>query len=167
MFKRLPSHANRSSGQTLYGLRIASGALQLAIAKPDPDAEGCFDVSFDQIEAPSSDNWLSDDESGSLRTAIAGLAARHNMRDQQIAVSLDGDYCVTRIFVGSPEQIDLHLEEVDQQVQRYLQLGPGRKAIGTAQMGIGEDTHYAIVAVAQERLINQIYEAFLEEDIDA
>ncbi len=157
------SRQPRSNAERVFGLRIEGHVLQLAIATRQRD--GVFDIEFDELSAPSNADWLASNSSAEFANAIRELAEKHQMRRCQIAVSLDGDYCVTRVVMGTPEHIDKELEMLLGRATRYLSLGPGEKIAGITRTRIGAGTDYVAAAVANEKIVERIYHALLSHDM--
>ncbi|QEG43539.1 hypothetical protein [Roseimaritima ulvae] len=143
--------------QRVFGLRIAENLLQLAVATPD--SSGIFDLQIDEIAAESPGGWFSSDGAQDLQQALALLAARWEMRRKPLAVSLDGNFCVTRIAMGQPDRVDEDVRTVNNRVQRYLSLGPGEKIVGRSREQLAPGVDYAVTAVVNRDLIQEVYEA--------
>ncbi len=147
-----------------FGLRIESHLLQVAIATPLPD--GRYRLEIDDIECSSSGGWLNAAGISLLEAALATLAERHQMCRQQVAVSLDGDFCVTRVTMGTTAEVDRELEMLADRVPRYLQLGPGEKVTGGSRCKIAPNVDYSVTGVVNRSLIQLIYDALRSTDID-
>jgi Tfp pilus assembly protein PilN len=147
-----------------FGLRIESHMLQAAIATPT--ADGRHQVSFDDVACPVASGWLTARGAVELQSALESLIERHHMRRHRVAVSLDGDFCVTRVTMGTPEQVDLGLEMLANRIPRYLQLGPGEKVTGSARGKIEAGIDHAVTGVVNRSLIQIIYDALRRLDMD-
>ena len=88
------------------------------------------------------------------------------MRRQQVAVSLDGDFCVTRVTMGTAEEVDRELEMLADRIPRYLQLGPGEKVTGRSRIKIEGNIEYSVTGVVNRSLIQLLYETLRALDID-
>ena len=152
------------SKSRLFGLRIEDHLVQVAIAQPIEN--GRFALSIDQIECESPDGWLTTPGTPLLREALDTLADRHDMRREKVAVSLDGDFCVSRIAMGSTAEVDRELKMLAVRVPRYLQLGPGEKATGSVRTRIDVNVEYAVTGVVNRSLIENLYDALRSTDID-
>ena len=148
----------------LFGLRIEGFLVQVAIAHPLGD--GRYRLMIDQIECESSDGWLTPTGSPLLREAISTLVDRHEMRRGIVAVSLDGDYCVSRIAMGTTQEVDRELSTLAVRVPRYLQLGPGEKATGRSRTRLDVNVEYAVTGVVNRHLIENLYDAIRSCDIE-
>lgn len=164
MQRLLAENANRDANARCFGLRIESHLLQVAIATPLPD--GRYRLEIDDFECSSSEGWLNAAGIPLLNEALATLADRHEMRRQQVAVSLDGDFCVTRVAMGTSEDVDRELEMLADRIPRYLQLGPGEKVTGCSRSKIAANVDYSVTGVVNRSLIQQIYDALRSTDID-
>ena len=148
-----------------FGLRIESHVLQVAIATRLPD--GRHGLEIDEIECSSPAGWLTAAGSQQFLDALEMLVERHDMRRQKVVVSLDGDFCVTRVTMGTTEEVDAELRMLADRVPRYLQLGPGEKVTGASRKRIAPTVDYAVTGVINRSLIQLIYDALRETDIDA
>ncbi len=147
-----------------FGLRIESHVVQLAIAKPLPD--GRYRMEIDEVDCPSPAGWLSVTGVPMLVDAMEKLVDRHDMRRHRVAVSLDGDFCVTRVTMGTTSEVDSELSMLADRIPRYLQLGPGEKVTGCARTKIAPTVDYAVTGVVNRSLIQMIYDALREADIN-
>ena len=142
-----------TAAKPIFGLRLEDSAIQLAIGRPATD--GRLAVEFDRVHRSDCDHasdrpvpdaingeaWRSTIGGGTgflapggataLAIAIDRLQQRHGIGRHRVAVTLDGDFCVTRILAGSPDSMTFDLAALADRTQRYLGLGPGRKIIGT------------------------------------
>jgi hypothetical protein len=147
-----------------FGLRVERHVLQIAVATRLED--GRHRLEIDRVSCPSDDGWLSATGSHLLTAAISELADRYEMRRSNVAVSLDGDFCVTRVAIGTSEEIDEELSMLAVRVPRYLQLGPGEKVTGECRDKISSNEDYAVTGVVNRSLIQLIYDAFRTADVD-
>ena len=152
------------SHEPCFGLRIESHVVQAAIASPTP--EGLYQLSFDEIVCPIASGWLTVSGAAELLAALETLVERHQMRRHQVAVSLDGDFCVTRVMMGTHDQVDHDLEMLADRIPRYLQLGPGEKVTGNARGKIDNATDHSVTGVVNRSIIQVIYNAFRSIDVD-
>ncbi len=147
-----------------FGVRIEHHVLQVAVATATP--EGPFRIEIDKVVCEHDGGWLSPEGSVGLADALETMVERHHMRRQPIAVSLDGDYCVTRVTIGTPAQVDQELEMLADRIPRYLQLGPGEKVTGAARMKVDATTDYAVKGVVNRSIIQLLYDAFRKADVE-
>jgi hypothetical protein len=160
-----PAKPNKIDAPTrCFGLRIESQLLQVATASQQ--ADGRYRLEIDDIECSSSSGWLAASGTPLLLESLAMLVDRHEMRRQSVAVSLDGDFCVTRVTMGTTEHVDAELSMQADRIPRYLQLGPGEKVTGGARSKIAPNVDYAVTGVVNRSLIQLIYDALRETDID-
>ncbi|WP_168566399.1 hypothetical protein [Crateriforma spongiae] len=147
-----------------FGLRIERDLLQLAIATP---TEGpSHRITIEAIHCPRPDGWLSPAAQDDLVDCLVKWRHKHQM-DQGITVaSLDGDYCVTRITTGHPQDVDSELNTLGTRIPRYLQLGPGEKVIGSFRERLAASVDYAVTGVASRGVIETVYEAFRAADLN-
>lgn len=101
-----------------------------------------------------------------LVDALAALVERHDMRRQRVAVSLDGDFCVTRVTMGTSDEVDRELATLADRVPRYLQLGPGEKVTGGSRIRIAPGIDYAVTGVVNRSIIQIVYDALRTADVD-
>jgi len=147
-----------------FGLRIESNLLQLAIASPL--SGGRYRLEIDIVSSESSGCWLSPGSGSQLQEALALFVERHEIRREPVAVSLDGDFCVTRVAMGTTETVDSEQSLLEVRVPRYLQLGPGEKVIGNARKKIAPAVDYAVTGVVNRSLIQLVYEALRANDLN-
>ncbi len=160
----MPPLKTSSPLQRVFGLRIAENVIQLAVASPDSD--GIYDLQIDEVACTAPHGWFTAEGTAALQEALHQLSARWEMRRKQVAVSIDGDFCVTRIAMGARHRVDEEIETLHSRVQRYLSLGPGEKIVGHSRESLTAGTDYAVTAVVNRVVIEAIYEAFRRENLD-
>lgn len=139
--------------------------MQLAIATPLPN--GKFQIEIDDIACPADHGWLSAAGLPDPLAALSTLVDRHEMRRQPVAVSLDGDFCVTRVTMGTTEEVDIELSMQSDRVPCYLQLGPGEKVTCSTGTIITPTVDHAVTGVVNRSLIQLVYDALRDCDIDS
>ncbi|TWU37068.1 hypothetical protein [Novipirellula artificiosorum] len=155
---------NDTERSKLFGLWIENRLLQVAVATPTRD--GRYRLEIDAIACPDQAGWLMDRGLDNFTAAIETLVDRHEMRRGTVAVSLDGDFCVSRIAMGSPDAVNRELVSLEERVPRYLQLGPGRKATGRVRERVDEQTEYAITSVVNHSFMRVVYDVFRDCDVE-
>lgn len=138
--------------------------MQVAVATPVENGRFC--LSFDEVVCERKLGWLTAGGAEELERAIETLVDRQQMRRHQVAVSLAGDYCVTRVTMGTPEQLDHDLRMLADRIPRYLQLGPGEKVTGSTRQKVESGVEHAVTGVVNRSLIQIIYNALRGVDID-
>ena len=156
--------AKSEESRQYFGLRIESHLLQVAVATPV--GGGRYRLEIDDIKCPEAGGWLTTASAGLLGEALSTLVDRHEMRRQRVAVSLDGDFCVTRVTMGKSEDVDRELAMLADRVPRYLQLGPGAKVTGGTRQRLDGNLDYAVTGVGSRHMIQMIYDALRLIDIE-
>lgn len=153
--------SRRSDDWPKLGLRLENHCVGLVVARQAAagNSHG-FELTFDRVTSDKSSPLLTGGDPRPLARALETLCDRHPLRRHPLAVSLDGDFCVTRVTVASPEDMPRSVNSLNERVNHYLQLGPGRKVTGAAQTALDEKTHYCATAVVAVGLIETLYEAF-------
>ncbi|MFG0289819.1 MAG: hypothetical protein ACF8CQ_16685 [Rhodopirellula sp. JB044] len=111
-------------------------------------------------------DWIHGDGWQRLRDAIDTLATRHKIGGESVAVSLTGDFCVTRISTGNVDDVEDELGALAGRIPRYLQLGPGGKLIGQIRETLSPGIDHALTAVGNLTRLNALYEAFVSCHLD-
>ncbi|WP_186776361.1 GerMN domain-containing protein [Rubripirellula reticaptiva] len=158
------THPSDVVASRCFGLRIESHLLQVAIATPIGNDR--YKITIDSLACPEPDGWLNWDGRFALVEAFETLVDRHGMQRHPIAVSLDGDFCVTRVTIGTASEVDHELTMLADRIPRYLQLGPGEKVTGSARRKIDATTDYAVTGVVNRSLIQLIYDSLRNADIE-
>ena len=189
-----PGLADPQSGHELdsvkrhFAIRVEKDRLLLAVAEVLPgspvqieiDCQPLRDVETneaspqdltasvsDEVSQPSSilNDWLTGAGNQQLRSAISELMSRHQVGHAEVAVSLSGDFCVTRISTGTIEHVDEELEALASRIPRYLQLGPGGKLTGQARETLTPGIDHALTAVGNHTRLQTLYDALADCDI--
>lgn len=164
---------DRSDHSPKLGLRLENHSVALVVARqtilgggsvgpgvgPSTEA-GKYELTFDRVTSNKSTPLLTGGDPEPLADALEKLCERHPLRRHPLAVSLDGDFCVTRVTIASPEKMPRSINLLNERVNHYLQLGPGRKVTGATHLALDERTHYCATAVVADRVIETLYEAF-------
>ncbi|WP_372717087.1 PilN domain-containing protein [Novipirellula sp.] len=164
MTSRSSKQNNDNERGKLFGLWIENRMVQVAIATPI-DGER-YRLEIDAIGCPIANGWLTASHASAFAAAIATLVDRHDMRRGTVCLSLDGDICVNRITLGTPETVDHELSTLQHRVPRYLQLGPGEKVTGLLRTRIDGQSDYAATSVANQSVMRMIYDTLRESDIE-
>lgn len=130
--------------------------MALQRTKPDGAAELVLDVA----EMPAGGRQL-----GELRDAIEKLAKKHELWRARLAVTLDGDYCVTRVTTGTAVEVEHELKQLESRTQRYLSLGPGEKVTGGYRQTLNQRSEYAVTGVANRMVLEHIRETLREQNL--
>ena len=137
------------------------GAHEVRMAKIERAADGSERLVLDRAVAVDRRSrgfeWLSE--------AVEQLVARHHLRRIDLAVTFDGDYCVTRVTTGTPEEVDRGLQMLNTRVPRYLSLGPGEKITGGYRISLNKQRDYAVTGVANRRLVEGLQQILAENDL--
>ena len=152
------------AGGPIFGLRVEDLLLELTIARPRDD--GRYDLTFDRVTASEENGFLTSGDQSTLIAALEELSERQSFQRGVVAVSLDGDYCVTRVTAGTQEEVQRDLGMLAGRVPRYLQLGPGKKVTGGIETELEPGMFYAATGVVNGELIEMLYTAFNKLDLE-
>lgn len=157
----LLADAGKTTGseQRFIGLRIEDDRLTVAVA-----ANG-NDILVDQIVCDDESGWLSTGRWDSLAESMEQLKREHGLEHDRIAVSLSGDFCVTRVVTGPADRVEEELEALGGRVPRYLQLGPGGKLTGVADVNLDGGMRYALTSVGNHYLVESLYSTLRSADL--
>ncbi|WDQ16427.1 hypothetical protein [Rhodopirellula sp. P2] len=162
--------ANGPSSDRRVALRIEDDRLMLCIASHSAEAlqlnEPADEMIVDQIRCSDSSGWINSGRWTEMVEALTTLKQRHQIGDDPVAISLSGDFCVTRISVGAVEDVDRDLSALAGRIPRYLQLGPGGKVTGHTRETIGPGMEHALTAVGNRVRLKNLYEVFRMCDVE-
>ncbi|TWT79227.1 hypothetical protein CA13_06250 [Planctomycetes bacterium CA13] len=164
MSRRLSKQNKPIERTKLFGLWIENRMLQVAIATPINSDR--YRLEIDYCECPFESGWLDSKSLDAFSDAIESLVEKHGMRRGTVAVSLDGDFCVSRIALGNRDAVEREVQSLDSRVPRYLQLGPGVKVTGQVRQRVDDETDYAITSVVNQSLIGLVYGTFRAHDVE-
>jgi hypothetical protein len=153
-----------AANQPVFGLQIEDMTLQLVIASVLPD--GRYSLAFEKVDCPSELGYLSEAGIASLVETLRRWCETYQINRGRIAVSLDGDFCVTRVIAGSADEVQRELGMLAHRVPRYLQLGAGKKVTGGMQTELEPGIFYAATGVVNREVIELLYSALCEFDLD-
>ncbi len=141
--------------QRVCGVHIGGETVRLAILTTDE--QGIRSLTLDAVDVSSGTDHLE-----SIEAAFKLLSERHAIRRWPLAVVLDGDYCVTRVTTGTPQEVERNLQRLAMRIPRYLSLGPGEKITGGYRHLINNKNEYAVTGVANRRVIESLQQSLRE-----
>ncbi len=145
------------TGKRYFALRVELNRLQLLIATLG--ADGIYTIIIDEVVCSDLSGWLHEKNRGQLEQRMSELLDRNQVRRESLAVSLDADFCVTRVAMGSPEVVDRELEMLRSRIPRYLQLGPGEKINGFCRTKLAPGVEHVVTGVVNLHSLQTIYDA--------
>lgn len=169
--RRTASGSANGSIRKRFAFRIERDRIVLAVAEIAAGAPARILIDHQSLR-PTDDpmiaagDWLEGDGQERLRQAIKSLATRHQMSSEPVAVSLSGDFCVTRISTGTLEHVDRELGALASRIPRYLQLGPGEKLTGQVRESLQPGIDHALTAVGNHTRLQSLYHAFADNNLN-
>lgn len=94
-----------------------------------------------------------------MTLAMSRLADQERLAGQAIHLTLNSDYCVTRVATGSAERVKHELDELRERSQLYLRLGHGPKSLGTSVQPLDARRHHAVATVTNRRTLEALAKA--------
>lgn len=101
-------------------------------------------------EAPS---LIDGDGEAELAAALKELVAEYKLQGQTLRVTLNGDYCVTRVVTGTTDRVASELDNLENRSNLYLSLGPGPKALGASIRAIDARHQHALLTVVNQNTL--------------
>jgi Tfp pilus assembly protein PilN len=91
-----------------------------------------------------------------LAEAVGKLVAEERLAGAQVHIALSGEFCVTRVVIGSTEDVRRELAELEERSHRYLTLGPGPKTIAGSVQQLDARHQHAMLTVANQKTLDAI-----------
>jgi Tfp pilus assembly protein PilN len=91
-----------------------------------------------------------------LSEAVGKIVAEERLSGAQVHVALSGEFCVTRVVIGSTEDVRRDLAELEERSHRYLTLGPGPKTIAGSVQQLDARHQHAMLSVANQKTLDAI-----------
>ncbi|HEY4234410.1 MAG TPA: PilN domain-containing protein [Lacipirellulaceae bacterium] len=91
-----------------------------------------------------------------LAEAVGKLVAEERLAGAQVHIALSGEFCVTRVVIGSTEDVRRELVELEGRSHRYLTLGPGPKTIAGSVQQLDARHQHAMLTVANQKTLDAI-----------
>ena len=148
----------------LFGFWVENHKVQLAIA--DPLDGGKYRITVESVACSRDGGWLKGGGLDEFDSVIESLVDRYEMHRGRVALSLDGDLCVSRVTLGTSDHVDSELAKLEDRIPRYLQLGPGEKVTGRFRERLEGQTEYAITSVANRSTIETIYNLLRKHEVE-
>src|SRR5687767_2659117 len=89
-----------------------------------------------------------------LSTALKTLVREEKLAGLAVRLVLSGEFCVTRVLAGTNERVRQEMSALEDRSQRYLSLGPGRKALAGSSRQIDARHQHALLSVANQKTID-------------
>jgi len=99
-----------------------------------------------------------------LTAGFLELAELHELQGARLQIVLSGEFCVTRTFHGSIDQVRSELRELEQRSRLYLSLGPGEKVVVSNTQSLDARHQRAVAAVCNEDTLESIRLAAAEAE---
>jgi Tfp pilus assembly PilM family ATPase len=97
-----------------------------------------------------------------LRTALSQLVAQEQLAGESVNVTLNGDFCVTRVVTGTNEQVHRELGKLEQRSALYLGLGVGPKALATSVRPLDARHQHALMSLTNKKDLEALVRAIDE-----
>ena len=158
-------HRSKSSSKPTATIEICGPVLHLAVVEPSSEGQSR------KVRTKSS-RWKSKSQSpysaagiDELIAAIRALLDEAHVATGRLSLTLNGDYCVTRVATGSVEQVRRELVELEQRSAGYLTLGHGRKSLATCIESLDARHEHALLCVTNRNLIEALVGLGKEHDL--
>lgn len=152
--------AFKKKQRSACGMHICSREIRLAYFQARTGEAP--QVIVDVAQLPPGDRNLKQ-----LDAALETLVRKHSLRQVPLAITLDGDFCVTRVTTGTATEVDRELEQLHGRIPRYLSLGPGEKITGGLRISLNQRNEYAVTGIANRRVIETIRRALQRFSLQA
>jgi Tfp pilus assembly protein PilN len=91
-----------------------------------------------------------------LAAAVGKLVSEERIAGAQVHIALSGEFCVTRVVIGSTDDVRRELAELEERSHRYLTLGPGPKTIAASIQQLDARHQHAMLTVANQKTLDAI-----------
>ena len=91
-----------------------------------------------------------------LAAAMKQLVSMQRLGGQQIYLTLNSEFCVTRVVTGTEDQVRREMAALEERSSRYLSLGQGPKTIAASIQQIDARHQHALLTVANQKVPNTI-----------
>lgn len=105
------------------------------------------------------DSLLSEQGRTELTVVLKRLTEEHGLAGARLRFILGGGQCVTKLFLGSTEEVRNELTQLRQRSQLYLLLGTGEKVTVSCLRPLDARHSYGVAAVANSKTLDALYYA--------
>lgn len=91
-----------------------------------------------------------------LTAALKTLVAEEKLTGKRVRMTLNGDFCVTRVLTGTNDEVRRELSELEDRSGRYLSLGPGRKALAGSIRQVDARHQHALLTVSNQKTLDAL-----------
>lgn len=110
--------------------------------------------------------WAQDDMSldsehgqAALTRALCELAVSEQITGAQVKVTLNSDFCLTRVLMGENEEVRREVKSLDDRSSLYLSLGAGENTFAVCTQALDARHQQAFVTIANKQMVNAIRHA--------
>ena len=133
----------------------------LAMARMEPIREdGTRGIHTTLVPWRSESRSLQSDQGmRELNAGMKTLVAREKLAGTKVALTLTGDYCVTRTVTGATEHVRRELAMIEERSEMYLSLGTGPKSVATSIHNLDARHQHAVLTIANSNTLDTVLKA--------
>lgn len=157
--RRAAGERRRQADGKRVVIEICRSQLHMAIVAPEGRGDGEILLCRSHQWRVKSTSLLGPGGPEELRIAFKQLAVEERLAGAATTVLLTGDLCVSRVAIGSSNEVDTEINELTERSQLYLALGAGEKAAATDRFQLDARHEHAVMSVANQATVNSVVEA--------
>lgn len=138
-------------------IEISHSTLTALSVQGEPDSEKVAARTIPWRQQATS--LRSEEGRAELGVAFRELAKKEGPPGRSLHVVLSGEFCVTRAFRGTIEEVRREIQGLDERSRLYLSLGPGEKAVVTSVRDLDARHQHALAAICNQGTLDAIYDA--------
>ena len=150
------SGSAKSSASSVIAIEVRRSSLAMARMEP-LEEDGSRHVSTRLVPWRYESRSLNSDEGvQELEAAMRILVAEEKLAGTRVALTLVGDYCVTRTVTGNTEGVRRELALIEERSEMYLSLGTGPKSVATSVHDLDARHQHAVLTIANSNTLDAL-----------
>ena len=146
----------KNLASSVIAIEVRRSSLTMARMEPLRD-DGTRGVHTHRVPWRYESRSLHSDEGvRELSAAMKTLVAEEKLAGARVAVTLTGDYCVTRTVTGDMEGVRRELAMIEERSEMYLSLGTGPKSVAASIHDLDARHQHAVLAIANSNTLDTV-----------
>ena len=158
--------SKKNSPAPVHAIEVCHSDLHFVRAVPDAGGEG-VDVQTRRIAwRDRSTSIHSELGIRELTAALRKLAGQQRLAGQRVHLTLNGDFCVTRVVTGGEDDVARELAQLEERSALYLSLGPGQKALAVCIHQVDARHRHALLTVTNKKTLDALVQVARDAGVE-
>ncbi len=156
----------KNHSASVIAIEVRSSSLAMVRMEPARD-DGTRGIRTNLVPWRSESRSLHSDQGvRELNAGMKALVAQEKLAGSKVALTLTGDYCVTRTVTGDTEHVRRELAMIEERSEMYLSLGTGPKSVATSIHNLDARHQHAVLTIANSNTLDTVLKAASDAGLD-